>query len=123
MIFLKIGYVIKQNSGFKLCAFDRINMIDKCNPLHATNSNTIPTFLTTTIGGIRIYKDYNTYITTERTDIMLQENLIMLRSFAGKTRRISQRLLEYRGGRMPNGSVVKQFLILKNAADLQNFMA
>jgi len=31
------------------------------------------------------YKDYNTYITTERTDIMLQENLIMLRSLAGKT--------------------------------------
>ena len=29
--------------------------------------------------------DYNTYITTERTDIMLQENLIMLRSIAGKT--------------------------------------
>ena len=29
--------------------------------------------------------DYNTYITTERTDIMLQENLIMLRSLAGKT--------------------------------------
>ena len=28
---------------------------------------------------------YNTYITTERTDIMLQENLIMLRSLAGKT--------------------------------------
>ena len=28
---------------------------------------------------------YNTYITTERTDIMLQENLIMLRSIAGKT--------------------------------------
>lgn len=54
LIFLKIGYVIKQNSGFKLCAFDRINMIDKCNPLHATNHNTIPTFLTTTIGGIRI---------------------------------------------------------------------
>ena len=54
LIFLKIGYVIKQNSGFKLCAFDRINMIDKCNPLHATNSTTIPTFLTTTIGGIHI---------------------------------------------------------------------
>ena len=31
------------------------------------------------------YMDYNTYITTERTDIMLQENLIMLRSIAGKT--------------------------------------
>lgn len=31
------------------------------------------------------YKDYNTYITTERTDIMLQENLIMMRSLAGKT--------------------------------------
>lgn len=31
------------------------------------------------------YKGYNTYITTERTDIMLQENLIMLRSLAGKT--------------------------------------
>lgn len=31
------------------------------------------------------YKDYNTYITTERIDIMLQENLIMLRSLAGKT--------------------------------------
>lgn len=31
------------------------------------------------------YKDYNIYITTERTDIMLQENLIMLRSLAGKT--------------------------------------
>ena len=29
--------------------------------------------------------DYNTYITTERTDIMLQENLIMMRSLAGKT--------------------------------------
>ena len=29
--------------------------------------------------------DYNTYITTERTAIMLQENLIMLRSLAGKT--------------------------------------
>lgn len=52
---------------------------------YATNHNTIPTFLTTTIGGIRIYKDYNIYITTERTDIMLQENLIMLRSLAGKT--------------------------------------
>lgn len=52
---------------------------------YATNANTIPIFLTTTIGRIRIYKDYNTYITTERTDIMLQENLIMLRSFAGKT--------------------------------------
>lgn len=60
-------------------------MIDKCNPLHATNATTIPTFLTTSIGGIRIYKDYNIYITTERTDIMLQENLIMLRSLAGKT--------------------------------------
>ena len=31
------------------------------------------------------YMDYNTYITTERTDIMLQENLIMLRSLEGKT--------------------------------------
>jgi AbrB family looped-hinge helix DNA binding protein len=32
-----------------------------------------------------IVADSNTYITTERTDIMLQENLIMLRSLADKT--------------------------------------
>ena len=66
--------------------------------------------------------DYNTYITTERTDIMLQENLIMLRSIAGKTQEDIAEVMEYRDRHMPNGSVVKQFLILKNAAGLRNFM-
>ena len=53
---------------------------------------------------------------------MLQENLIMLRSLAGKTQEYIAEVIEYRGRRMPNGSVVKQFLILKNAAGLQSFM-
>ena len=69
------------------------------------------------------YMDYNTYITTERTDIMLQENLIMLRSIAGKTQEDIAEVIGISRQAYANGSVVKQFLILKNAADLQNFMA
>lgn len=67
--------------------------------------------------------DYNTYITTERTDIMLQENLIMLRSLAGKTQ---EDIAEVIGisrqayAKWERGETIPD---IENAADLQNFMA
>lgn len=36
------------------CKFSLEYVINISNPLHATNATTIPTFLTTTIGGIHI---------------------------------------------------------------------
>lgn len=69
------------------------------------------------------YKDYNTYITTERTDIMLQENLIMMRSLAGKTQ---EDIAEVIGisrqayAKWERGETIPD---IENAADLQNFMA
>lgn len=69
------------------------------------------------------YKDYNTYITTERTDIMLQENLIMLRSLAGKTQ---EDIAEVIGisrqayAKWERGETIPD---IENAAGLQNFMA
>lgn len=54
---------------------------------------------------------------------MLQENLIMLRSLAGKTQEDIAEVIGISRQAYANGSVVKQFPILKNAAGLRNFMA
>ena len=55
--------------------------------LHVTQPTTtqFPLFRQLQLVESAFYKDYNIYIITERTDIMLQENLIMMRSLAGKT--------------------------------------